>query len=223
MSRINREINTKPARNETRQTQMRMNQCIEKDCAINNPGHIDSIKSSFNIRIMNLNFKGLSPKNNEKIERFMDSIGRYQVDIMNLNEANVKWAPANLDIISLKLRKLRREIVIKAADNSDKIATTTDYLPGGAMSILRRKCVALINESKIAKGPLGNWIAIPLTMNNKCAVLINVYRIPTSNQHGLKRNLTQHNVIEGNAKGAVEHRKEIFNQIKKICKLKSTD
>ena len=133
---------------------------------------------------------------------------------MNLNEVNVKWTPANLDIIRLKLRKLGREIVIKAADNSDKITTTTNYLPGRAMSILRRKCVALINESKIVKGPLGNWIAMPLTMNNKYVVLINVCRIPTSNQHGQKRNLTQCNVIEGDAKGAVEHRKEIFNQIK---------
>ena len=136
MSRVNRETNTRPARNEIRQTQTRMNQFIEKDCTINIPGHIDAIKSSFNIRIMNLNVKGLSLKNNEKIERFMDSIERYQVDIMHLNEVNVKWTPTNLDTISLKLKKLGREIAIKAADNSDKIVTTTDYLPGGVMSIL---------------------------------------------------------------------------------------
>lgn len=212
MSRVNEADVTIPA-SRRNTTQLNMNQFIEKDYTIRNPGYIDAMKSNFNIRIMNLNVKGLSPSNNEKIDRFIESIEKYQVDIMQINEVNVKWIPANLDKMKSKLKTLGREIVIKAADNSDKIVTTNDYLPGGVMTIIRRKCVALIEESSIIKGSLGNWIAIPLVMNQKCVVLINIYRIPMSNQQGPKRNLTQYNVIEGNAKGATEHRKEIFKQI----------
>ena len=61
-----------------------------------------------------------------------------------------------------KLKRLGREIAIKAADNSDKISTTTDYLPGGVVTIIRRKCAALIDKNKIIKGLLGNWIAFSL-------------------------------------------------------------
>ena len=76
--------------------------------------------------------------------------------------------------------------------------------------MIRRKCVTLIDDSKIVKGPLGNWLAIPLAMNGKCLVLINAHRIPISSQYGLKCSLTQCNVIGGNSKGTTKHRKEIL-------------
>ena len=80
------------------------------------------------------------------------------------------------------MKKLGREIIVKVVHNSSKMSTTTNYSLGGVMTIMRRKCILLIDYSKIVKGLLGNWLAIPLSMNNECAVLINVCRIPASSQ-----------------------------------------
>ena len=85
-----------------------------------------------------------------------------------------------------KMKKLGREIAMNVADNSSKMLTKNDYLPRGVMTIIRRKCVALIDDSKIVRGLLGNWLAIPFSMSGKCVFLINVHRIPVSSQQGPK-------------------------------------
>ena len=51
-----------------------MNQFMRKDYAINNLGSVNAIKSSFDIRLLNFNIKGLPPKNKEQIERSIASI-----------------------------------------------------------------------------------------------------------------------------------------------------
>ena len=112
-----------------------------------------------------------------------------------------------------KMKKLGREIAMNVADNSSKMLTKNDYLPRGVITIIRRKCVALIDDSKIMKDPLGSWLAIPFSMSGKCVFLINVHRIPVLSQQEPKYSLTQCNVIEGKAKGTTKHRKEIFKQI----------
>ena len=56
MSRVNETNDTTPAsRGNT--SQLNMNQFVERDYTIRNPGYIDAMKSSFNIRLMNLNVK----------------------------------------------------------------------------------------------------------------------------------------------------------------------
>ena len=74
-----------------------IHQYLINDIEIRNEGYIDSIKDTNNVRIMSLNVKGLDPWKYEKMERFIDSCQRIQIDVMMLNEVNVKWIPANID------------------------------------------------------------------------------------------------------------------------------
>ena len=44
-----------------------------------------------------MNSKGLNLWNYECVEMFIESIEKHQIDIMLLNETNVKWIPSNID------------------------------------------------------------------------------------------------------------------------------
>jgi len=81
-------------------------------------GYIDNVKSLNNIRFLTLNMKGLDPWNNERIERFKMSVEKNDIDIMLLNEVNVKWNPLNVDKIEKNLRSLGRETAVYAVDST---------------------------------------------------------------------------------------------------------
>ena len=66
-----------------------------------NQGYIDENKRLENTRILALNPNGLNPWDEQKMNMFVQSCTKNQIDIALLNEMNVKWTPAILDKIEL--------------------------------------------------------------------------------------------------------------------------
>jgi len=196
---------------------------MRNNTIINKEGYIDQNKLITNIRFITLNARGLDPSNNIKIERFIKSIQKYQIDIMLINEVNMKWTPANIDRMEQKLRVLGREIKVVPVDSSVWSVSKKNYLPGGVLTAIRGKFRSLIEEEHITKGPLGNWIGIKIKHKGKSMVIINVYRIPNSSHQGPTKSLTQYNILEGNAKTSTEIRRDTLNQIKQYVNINNVD
>ena len=166
MSSLNGINITQPARSRN-QHQNLIHQYINNDNIIKNEGYIDSIKDISNIRILSLNVKGLDPWKYEKMERFLESCEKYQIDAMLLNEVNVKWTSSNLDKMEQQIKRLGRESMISAADSTRWSNASNNYLPGGVLSVFKGKIRALVNENDIEKSKLGNWISAPMQHNGK--------------------------------------------------------
>ena len=210
-NQVTNEIEPERSRNHLQSSIMNY---VRNDTTINDKGHIDETKLSTNLRFVTLNVKGLDPNNNLKIERFIKSIEKYQIDMMLLNEVNMKWTPSNIDKIERKLRKLGREIKVTPVDSTKWSVSKKNFLPGGLLTAMRGKFRSLIDESNIKIGQLGNWVGIQMKHNGKTIVVINVCRLPNSSQQGPTRCVTQCNLLEGNAKTSNEFRRETLKQIK---------
>ena len=74
-----------------------ISQYIIRNNTIRNEGYIDRNKLITNIRIVTLNVNGLDPQREGKMYQFINSIEKYQIDMMLSNKVNVKWTPANID------------------------------------------------------------------------------------------------------------------------------
>ena len=116
----------------------------------------------------------------------------------------------NKDLLENKLKRLGRETKVYAVDSKAWNVAANDYLPEGTVSAFRGKFQSLILGEEMQQGKLGNWIAIPISHKGKKIVIENVHRLPVTSMQGLKCYLTQCNAMEGSAKGASEHRKEIL-------------
>lgn len=221
MSSTPQRVEITPERRRNHQSSM-MNY-MRNNTIINKEGYIDQNKLTTNMRFITLNARGLDPSNNIKIERFTKSIQKYQIDMMLINEVNMKWTPTNVDRMEQKLRVLGREIKVVPVDSSVWSVSKKNYLPGGVLTAIRGKFRSLIEEESITKGPLGNWIGIKIKHKGKTIVIINVYRIPNSSQQGPTKCLTQYNILEGNAKTSTEIRKDTLNQIKQYVNNNNVD
>ena len=58
---------------------------------IRNKGYINTVKASFNTRILSINTCGFKPSNEEKIQMMINIYKRLSIDILLLNETNMKW------------------------------------------------------------------------------------------------------------------------------------
>ena len=126
-----------------------MHQCLINNMEIRNKGHINLIKDISNARIMSLNVKGLDPQKCEKIERFIDLCYRIQIDVMSLNEVNLKQTPANADKIEQQMKRLGQETLAHVADDKSWKLGNKNYLPRGVSSAFREKIRLLINEEEV--------------------------------------------------------------------------
>ena len=126
-----------------------MQDFMNRNDEIKYQGYIDNVKSLNNIRFLTLNMKGLDLWNNERIEMFKMSVEKNDIDIMLLNEVNIKWNPLNVDKIEKNLRSLGQETAVYAADSTAWISSKNNYLSGGVLSIFCRKMRSLILEEKI--------------------------------------------------------------------------
>ena len=70
--------------------QMHMGNFIRHNTVTNNEQHVDEIKLSTCMRFVTLNVKDLDPKSIEKMDRFIASMKKCQVDVMLLNKVNAK-------------------------------------------------------------------------------------------------------------------------------------
>ena len=113
---------------------------------IKNEEYVDSNKLSNNIRLLTMNSKGLNLWNYEWMEMFIESIEKYQIDVMLLNETNVKWTLSNKDKMENVVKRLGRETTIYTADSSLWTSTKSNYLPRGVLSIVRGKARPLVQE-----------------------------------------------------------------------------
>ena len=57
---------------------------------INHPGYIDERKQVGNIRILSLNTKGINPWNQYRMNLLKQSINKHEIDIILLNETQLK-------------------------------------------------------------------------------------------------------------------------------------
>ena len=102
-----------PERNRFRQTTLNERRQLEP---INHPGYIDSKKQSENIRIISLNAKGINPWNQYRMTLLKQSIKKYEIDIILLNETQLKWMPANRDKFNREMKELGRETIVMGVD-----------------------------------------------------------------------------------------------------------
>ena len=85
------EVNIETQLEINRMIQLMMNEYTQQNSnQIKWKGYVDEIKSPENIRILTLNPKGINPQDDYKIEILIEACKKYQVDIMLLNETQVK-------------------------------------------------------------------------------------------------------------------------------------
>ena len=133
-----------------------INDYVNREHDVMNQGHVNKIKSNENVRILALNSRGLDPRNDQKMNIFVNSCKQHQIDIALLNETNAKWTPASLDQMEYKCKEIGRETWIKGADSKEWEVTNNTYLPGGVMTMITGKCRVLTKEKNVECGPLGN-------------------------------------------------------------------
>ena len=113
------------------------------------------------------------------------------------------------------MKRLGKRTMCIATDSKEWNLTSKEYLPGGLINIIQQRYGSIIDEKKVEKGRLGNWIAIPIMCNGKRLELINLYRIPMkSDSDGIYSSLAQYQLKDAKAKTAKDYRKEIFKEIK---------
>ena len=103
---------------------------------------------------------------------------RYQIDIVMLNETNIKWNPRNLDKIEQILRQKNREVKVIGSNSSMWSLIANNYLLGGLLTIIQGKCRALLQEEETFINKLSNWMITTFSNNNKIVAIINIYRLP---------------------------------------------
>ena len=124
----------------------------QKDKTIKNRGYIDIIKASFNTRILSINTCGFSPSNNEKIKMMIANCKEMQIDILLLNETNMKWTQMNQDWIIRRLKALSREINVKTADSGRWELTKKEWLPEGVLTAVKGKISFLVEDEATHRG-----------------------------------------------------------------------
>ena len=72
---------------------------MNNDVATRNEEHVEVIKDSSNVRLMYLTAKGFDLWKCEKMERFLESCEKHQIDTMLLKKIKIKWNAVNLDEI----------------------------------------------------------------------------------------------------------------------------
>ena len=91
----------------------RMNQPIQQSIImylqnltknIRNKGYINTVKALFNTRILSINTGEFKPSNEEKIQMIIEACEQLSIDILLLNETNIKWTPWNQDKITKHLK-----------------------------------------------------------------------------------------------------------------------
>ena len=97
------------------------------------------------MRFLTLNTKGLDPRK-IKNERFISSIEKNQIDMMLLNEVNVKQTPVNVDTLEYKFKALGREISVIMVDSLIWSVIKDNYLVGGTVTAIKGKFCSLIEE-----------------------------------------------------------------------------
>ena len=170
------------------------------------------------MRILVLNSKGLNLWNDYKMELFINSCKKKQIDAMLLSETQTKWTPHNIDRMQQRIHSISRNAVVIGADSKQWDVTPRLFLPGRILSIITQKGRSLINEKEIHKGELGNWMAIKMKHNSKMVVMINLYRIPSTSSNSPTFSLTQYNLLEGQTRSTGYYRNGIFKQIKTYIK-----
>ena len=113
MSSIMRETDT-PERNRMRQTNLNHMRQIPP---ITHPGYIDTIKSEENIRILSLNIREINPWNQYRMSLLKKSIHKHNIDIILLNETQLKWTLANRDKFNKEMKELGREMTVIGTDS----------------------------------------------------------------------------------------------------------
>jgi len=102
----------------SRRIQTSMNQYIRrKNNIVMNRGYIDSIKLNKNIRILSLNPRGINPWNDYKCEMLKQACVKYQIDIILLNETQVKCILKYIDKMLQRMKSIGREAAIFVADS----------------------------------------------------------------------------------------------------------
>ena len=92
-----------PVRNSQRN---QMQRYLQRENNIANEGYIDNIKMPKNIRILVLNPNGFDLWNDYKMNLFQDAIERLNIDIMMLNEINLKCTTMNKNKMMQRMKKL---------------------------------------------------------------------------------------------------------------------
>ena len=177
-------------------------------------GYIDDRKSLENVRILTLNPRGINLWKSYKIDMFLNTCKKHQVDIILLSETQVKWTPANLDRMENQFRTLGKDIKIIGLDSRQWDINKKDYLPGRILSVFGGKSRALLQDHEVYTNEIGNWMAVKLRHKNKTLGIINVYRILAMSSSGNTCSLTQYNLAEGQTKLPASYRKEILSQIR---------
>ena len=187
---------------------------IDNGSEINNKGYVDSNKRNENMRILTLNIKGCRMKNKNRINELRESIEKNQIDVALLSEPNTKWNTRNIDRLEQEMKNLGKETICLTADSKQWNMTPNEYLPGGMINIINQRYGAIIETTKMQKGRLGNWIAIPVICKRKRLEIISLYRIPTASEsEGIYSSLAQYQFIDAKAKKSKEYRTEIFKEI----------
>jgi len=111
-------------------------------------GYIDNKKMTGSIRILQLNPHGFGPEMNEKINMLKEAIISMEIDVILLSAPDRRWTKSKIEFLRKRLVSIDKNIEIITSDIGQKTKTTTGYLPGGVVSIIKGHNAGLIESSK---------------------------------------------------------------------------
>ena len=134
----------------------------EETVIINNNRYIDSTKAHGNVRLLSMNPHGCRPFNSSKMHMLKQSIRRMNIDIILMNETNMKWTSTYISKIEKEMKEIDRVPIVLTSDSKEQETTSSDYLPGRVMNVILSKCSPIFQQNNVTKGRLGNWLAFSL-------------------------------------------------------------
>ena len=116
MSENNNTIPILPENNRMIQTNLNYLR-TNNNLQIMHKGYIDISKLAENMRILVLNPKGLNLWNDYKMDLFINSCKKKQIDVILLSETQIKWTPRNIDRMKQRIHSISRNAVVSGADS----------------------------------------------------------------------------------------------------------
>ena len=81
-----------------------------------------------------------------------------KIDVAMLSKTNGKWIIRTTDIMSSKVKELRRETSYYYADSKPNEIIDSDWLEGGMMNVITGKISSLSQHQQVKFDKVGRWI-----------------------------------------------------------------
>ena len=130
-----------------------------------------------------------------------------KIDVAMLSKTNGKWIIRTTDIMSSKVKELRRETSYYYADSKPNEIIDSDWLEGGMMNVITGKISSLSQHEQVKFDKVGRWIDQKFSNEKKTITIIKLHRMMQGKNQGIQTLMHRHNQMRGKMLSVTKDRK----------------